>query len=143
MAKSVRNVEVLEQGNSEPTPLMKDVKVIPCEEGTPFKYAFLSDTGCTQSQMMEDLVSQHEMVINTRLKKRIKAVNNQKLEGSRLVTFSGQLEGCSTKVFALVSLSIQGEALLSWQTLKELGVFPDNFLHASARAAGETIRKPA
>ena len=76
------------------------------------------------------------------MKKKIKAVNDQKLECSGTVTFTAEYEGRSTIVSALVSSSIQDEILLSWKALVELGVIPDSFPHVEARAAGASASNP-
>ena len=39
----------------------------------------------------------------------------------------------------MVSSSICDEVLLSWQTLKKVGVIPENFPHVSVKAAAVTV----
>ena len=99
----------------------------------------LPDTGCTQSLMPADLASHHNMVIDTHQWKKIRVVNDQKLDFSGTVTFDIEYEGCLMEVVALVSLSINTEVLLSWHTLQELGVIPEGFPHVSVKAAAVTV----
>ena len=80
--------------------------------------------------------------MDTSMKKKIKVVNNQKLECSGKVTFTAKYKGRSTIVSALVSSSIQDEILLSLKALVELGVILDSFPHVEARAAGASVSNP-
>jgi hypothetical protein len=89
--------------------------------------------------MAADLASRHGMVINTRRRKKIRAVNDQKLDCSGTVTFDIEFEGRSMEVVALVSSSITNEVLLSWHTLKKIGVIPDDFPHVGVKAAAVTM----
>ena len=68
-ARSVGTAEVQGHDGSDPTPIMKNVKVIPHNGGRPFKFDMLPDTWCTQSLMAADLASYYGMVVNTRQKK--------------------------------------------------------------------------
>jgi hypothetical protein len=122
-------------GGSDPTPMMRGVKVTPHDGKAPFVFNMCPDTGFTQSMISENVVSCQNLAVDTRLGKRVRAVNNQKLECSGTVTFGIEFKGRSTEVVALVSLSITEEVLLSWQILKKLGVIPDDFPEPEARAA--------
>ena len=115
-------------GGSDPTPMMRDVKVTPHDGKAPFVLDMCPDTGCTQSMISEDVVSCQQLTVDTRLRKRVRAVNNQTLDCSGTVTFDIEFKGRSTEVIALVSSSITEEVLLSWQILKKLGVIPDGGL---------------
>ena len=140
--KSVRAREVLSKENSRPTPMMRNVTIIPNGRGATYKKDCLPDTGCTQSLISEDIVRGTGMRVDTSAKKKIRAVNDQKLECSGTVTFTAEYEGRSTVVSALVSSSIQDKILLSWKALVELGVIPDSFPHVEARAAGASVSNP-
>ena len=103
--------------DSEPTPLMSRVSIIP-HKGTPFKFNVLPDTGCYQSLILMDLESANGMVVNMHNKKTLKTVNSQRMNCSGSVTFKDEYEGRKTDFFALVSSLIHEEILLSWQTLQ-------------------------
>ena len=77
---SVRAREVVSKENSRPTPIMRNVTIIPDGRGTAYKKDCLPDTGCTQSLISEDIVRKTGMRIDTNMKKKIRAVNDQKLE---------------------------------------------------------------
>jgi hypothetical protein len=51
------------------------------------------------------------------------------------VTFGIEFQGKETEVIALVSSSIEGEVLLSWQVLQKLGVIKSHFPNIEERAA--------
>ena len=140
--KSVRAREVISLGNSRPIPMMRNVTIIPNGSGKICTRDCLPDTGCTQSLISEDIVLENSMRVDTRMKKRIKAVNDQKLECSGGVMFTAEYEGRSTVVSALVSSSIQDKVLLSWRALVELGVIPSTFPHVEERVAGVTASNP-
>ena len=89
--------------------------------------------------MTADLATRHGMVINTRWRKKIRAVNDQKLDCSGTVTFDIEFEGRSMEVVALVSSSITNEVLLSWHTLKKIGVIPEDFPHVGVKAAAVSM----
>ena len=76
-----------------------------------------------QSLILEDIVHAMGMRTDTSMKKKIKAVNDQKLECSGTVTFTAKYEGRLTMVSALVSSSIQNEVLLSWKALVDVGSY--------------------
>jgi hypothetical protein len=113
---------------------MGNVKVTPQGGGTPFEFNMLPDTGCTQSLVAEDVVSRYGLAVNWRGKKKIRAVNNQKLDCSGTVTLHLEFDGHSTEVVALVSSSIKSKVLLCWRTLQKLGVIPKDFPRARAAA---------
>ena len=87
------------------------------------------DTRCTQKLVSEDVVSRQDLVVNTLLRKRVRAVSNQKLDCSGTVVFNIEFKGRLTEVVALVSSSITSEVLLTWQVLQRLGVI--NRCHGS------------
>ncbi|MCP4200122.1 MAG: hypothetical protein GY762_23515, partial [Proteobacteria bacterium] len=82
------------------------------------------------------------MKTDTNIKKKIRAVNDQKLECSGTATFTAKYEGRTAVVSALVSSSIQDEILLSWKELVELGVIPTSFPHVETRAVNATTYNP-
>jgi hypothetical protein len=45
------------EGGSDPTPMMRDVKVFPCDGGVPFTFEMCPDTGCTMTLISEDVVA--------------------------------------------------------------------------------------
>ena len=55
------------------------------------------------------------------------------------MTFDIEYQGHSAEVVALVSSSISNEVLLSWHTLKEIGVIPIGFPNIGMKAAAKTI----
>ena len=72
--------EVVSKENSRPTPMMRNVMIIPDGQGMACKKDCLPDTGCTQSLILEDIVRETGMKVDTNTKKKIRAVNDQKLE---------------------------------------------------------------
>jgi hypothetical protein len=139
---SVKVREVVSKENSRPTPMMRDVMIIPDGQGMACKKDCLPDTGCTQSLISEDIVRETGMKIDTNTKKKIRAVNDQKLECSGTATFTAKYEGRTAIVSALVSSSIQDEILLSWKELVNLGVIPTSFPHVKAEAKSVTYSPP-
>ena len=92
--KSVRPREVLSMGNLQPTPMMRNVTIIPDGYGKVCTRDCLTDMGCTQSLISEDIVRDNGMRVDTKLNKKIKAVNDQKLECLGAVTFTaGEIHG--------------------------------------------------
>ena len=84
----------------------------------------------------EDVVACQGLTVVTRSRKSSrKAVNGQKLDNSGTVTFGIEFQGKATEVIALVSSSIEGEVLLSWQVLQKLGVIKSDFPNIEVRAA--------
>ena len=83
----------------------------------------------------EDVVVRRGLTVDTRSRKRVRAVNGQELDNSGTVTFGIEFPGKATEVIALVSSSIEGEVLLSWQVLQKLGVINSNFPNIEERAA--------
>ena len=75
------------------------------------------------------------LTVDTRSHKRVRAVNGQKLDNLGTVTFGIEFQGKATEVVALVSSSIEGEVLLSWQVLQKLGVIKSDFPNIEVRAA--------
>jgi len=139
---SIKVKEVVSKENSRPTPMMRNVMIIPDGQGTACKKDCLPDTGCTQSLISEDIVRETGMKIDTNTKKKIRAVNDQKLECSGTATFTAKYEGRTAVVSALVSSSIQDEILLSWKELVKLGVIPTSFPHVETKAKNATTYSP-
>ena len=128
-------VEEAHGSGSDPTCMMRGVKVTPRDVGTPFVFDMCPDTRCTQTLVSEDVVSCQDLVVNTLLRKRVRAVSNQKLDCSGTVVFNIEFEGRSKEVVALVSSLITSKVLLTWQVLQRLGVITDNFPNIDAMAA--------
>ena len=135
--KTSRIIRVAEThgGGSNPTPMMRDVRVTPRDGGAPFTFNVCPDTGCTQTLVSADVARQKGLTVDTRSRKRVRAVNGQKLDCLGTVTFDIDFQGKSTEVVALVSSSIADEVLLSWQDLQKLGVIDPDFPNIGARAA--------
>ena len=74
-------------GGSDPTPMMRGVKVTLRDGGAPFVFNMCPDTGCTQTLVSEDVVSRQGLAVSTRSRKRVRAVNDQKLDCSGMVVF--------------------------------------------------------
>ena len=128
--------------DSEPTPLMEDVKIKPVI-GTPFRFDVFPDTGCYQSIISLDLVRTYGLNIDRGRVKKIKAVNGARMECSGSVSFTVIYEGHETDVLALVTPALQNEILLSWRTLQRLGVIPDDFPHCSRPKMSTEIHSKA
>ena len=109
-------------GGSAPTPMMRDIKVMPCDGEALLTFTMCQDTRCTQTLVSEEVVSNQVLTVDKHSRKRVRAVNGQKLYNSEMVTFDIEFQGRSLEVLALVSSSIAGEVLLSWQVLQRLGV---------------------
>jgi hypothetical protein len=122
-------------GGSNPTPMMRDVRVTPRDGGAPFTFNVCPDTGCTQALVSADVASRQGLAVDTRSCKIVRAVNGQKLDCLGTVTFDIDFQGKSTEVVALVSSSIANEVLLSWQDLQKLGVIDPDFPNIGAREA--------
>ena len=130
-------------GGADPTPMMKNVKVFPRDGGRPFTFEMCPDTGCTMTLISKDVVACQGMTVDTRSRKRVRAVNGQKLDNSWTVSFGIEYQGRTIEVEALFSSSIEGEVLLSWQILKKLGVINSSFPNIQVRAAvASTIQHP-
>jgi hypothetical protein len=136
VSKMVRVAET-HGGGSNPTPMMRGVKVFPRGGGVPFTFEMCPDTGCTMTLISEDVVARQGLTVDTRSRKRVRAVNGQKLDNSGTVIFGIEFQGKATEVVALVSSSIEGEVLLSWQVLQKLGVIKSDFPNIEVRAAPE------
>ena len=134
-AQSVRVYSTRVKDDSEPTPLMSKVSIIP-HTVTPFKFDVLPNTGCYQSLITMDLVSANSMVVDRYDKRMLKTVSGNQMDCSGSVTFEVEYEGRKTDVLALVSSSIQEEILLSWQVMQRLGVISKDFPHIGVRACG-------
>ena len=83
----------------------------------------------------EDVAACQGMTVDTRSRKRVRAVNGQRLNNSGTVMFGIEYQGRTTEVEALVSSSIEGEVLLSWQVLQKLGVINSSFPNIEIKAA--------
>ncbi len=94
-------------------PMMRNITISPNGHRKVCTRDCIPDTGCTQSLISEDIVLANGRRIDTRLKKKIKAANDQKLECSGAVTFTAEYKGRSTVVSDLVSSLTQDEVLLS------------------------------
>ena len=101
--------------------MMRDVKVMPRDGEVLLTFTMCPDTRCSQILVSEEVVSHQVLTVDKHSRKRVRAVNGQKLDNSEMVTFDIEFQGRST-VLALVSSSITGEVLLSWQVLQRLGV---------------------
>ena len=132
-AKSVRVGASRVEDDSEPTPLMKNVVITP-QTGTPFQFNVFPDTGCYQSLVSLDLVTANGMVVDTRSKKTIRAVNGIAMNCTGSVVFQVAFEGHKTDVLALVTSSLREEILLSWRTLQRLGIIREDFPHVVIKA---------
>jgi hypothetical protein len=115
--------------------MMRNVKVFPQHGGAPFIFEMCPDTGCTMTLISEDVVARQSLKVDTRSRKRVRAVNGQKLENSGTVIFGIEFQGKKAEVEALVSSSIEGEVLLSWQVLQRLGVIKSDFPNVDVKVA--------
>ena len=85
-----------------------------------------------------DLAKTYGMVIDTRNKKTLKAVNDSPLDCSGSATFQVEYEGRKTDVLALVSSSLHEGILLNWHTLQGLRIIPEGFPHVGMKAMSVT-----
>jgi len=83
----------------------------------------------------EDMAARQGLTVDARSQKKVRAVNGQRLNNSGTVTFGIEYQGRTTEVEALVSSSIEGEVLLSWQVLQQLGVINNSFPNIEIKAA--------
>ena len=119
MINSVRARAVLTKGNSRPTLMMRTITINLNGQGRI----------CTRDCLPDTVphIGRHRPCNGNadgyEYEKKIKAVNDQKLECSGTVTFTAKYEGRLTMVSALVSSSIQNEVLLSWKALVDLGSY--------------------
>ena len=135
------NVNEVRDGQADPTPMMRNITVIPHEGGNPFQFDACPDTGCTKTIIARNLAIRQEMRFNPNSTLKIRAVNAQRLDNSGSVTFTLRYQGRSTEVNALVSDAIKDEILLSWRVLKDLGVIDNTFpdiQNTAVRAATTT-----
>jgi hypothetical protein len=132
--KMVRAAET-HGGGADPTPMMRNIKVFPRDGGKQFTFEMCPDTGCTMTLISEDVAARQGLTMDTRSRKRVRAVNGQRLNNSGTVTFGIEYQGRTTEVEALVSSSIKGEVLLSWQVLQKLGVINNSFPNIEIKAA--------
>jgi hypothetical protein len=61
-------------GGSNPTPMMRDVRVTPRDGEAPFTFNVCPDTGCTQTLVSADVASRQGLTVVTRSRKRVRAV---------------------------------------------------------------------
>ena len=106
-----------EGGGADPTPMMENIRIFPRDGGKQFTFKMCPDTGCTMTLIAENVEARQGMTMDTRSWKRVRAVNGQRLNNSGTVVFGIEYQGQTTEVEALVSLSIEGKVLLSWQIL--------------------------
>ena len=81
--------------------------------GTPFRFNVLPDTGCEQTVISQDLVTANGMVVDTNLKKRLRAANGNPMECSGSVILRVAFQGAETDILALATSLLQEEVLLS------------------------------
>ena len=115
--KMVRLAEIHRGGGADPTPMMENIRIFPRDGGKKFTFKMCPDTGCTMTLIAENVEARQGMTMDTRSWKRVRAVNGQRLNNSGTVVFGIEYQGQTTEVEALVSLSIEGKVLLSWQIL--------------------------
>jgi hypothetical protein len=99
------------------------VKIVPhpFHGGEPFERDVWLDTGVNWSLVSADLAELCGKVDDKNLSPLVACANSQVIRCTGLVTFNVEFEGNSMVVLAWVSPSIQGEVLLGYQTLVELG----------------------
>ena len=90
-----------------------------------------------------DLVTANGMVVDTNLKKRLRAANGAPMKCSGSVTLRVAFQGAETDVLALVTPSLRKEILLSWRALQQLGIIPKDFPNriAKVKAVSATPQK--
>ena len=66
-------------GGSAPTPMMRDIKVMPCDGEALLTFTMCQDTRCTQTLVSEEVVSNQVLTVDKHPRKRVRAVNGQKL----------------------------------------------------------------
>ena len=127
--------------DAAPTPLMH-VMATP-QVGNPFRFDVLPDTGCEQTMISLDLVTANGMVVDTNLKKRLRAANGAPMKCSGSVVLRVAFQGAEIDVLALVTPSLRKEILLSWRALQQLGIIPKDFPNriAKVKAVSATPQK--
>ena len=119
------------QDDSEPTLLMKDVKIWPYKTnrglGKTTTLHVFPDTGCQQTLVAEDLVSACGLVLDQTKKKKIKSVDGNRVPCSGSTSFQAMYGGETTNVLALFTPALNKEVILSWRTLQRLKVIPKDF----------------
>ena len=98
---------------------MMNVVAMP-QVGTPFQFNILPDTECEQMVFFLDLVTANSMVVDTNLKKRLRAANGAPMKCSGSVVLRVAFQGAETDVLALATSSLREEVLLSWRALQRL-----------------------
>jgi hypothetical protein len=95
--------------------------------GTPFHHDCLPDTGCSASVISADLVRTYGLVLDRQRTRKLKNVNGSPVKVIGSVTFDISYEGANVEIIALVSTDLEDEIILSWKTLKKLGIINDRF----------------
>jgi hypothetical protein len=76
----VRAAETHGGGGADPTPMMRNVKVFPCDGGNPFTFEMCPDTGCTMTLISEDMAACQGLTVDTRSQKKVRAVNGSTIQ---------------------------------------------------------------
>ena len=109
------------QDDSEPTPLMKDVKIWPFKTnqglGKTTMLDVFPDTGCQQFLVAGNLVSACGLVLDQTKNKKIKSVDGNRVPCSGSTPFQAKYGGETTNVLALVTRALNKEMILLWRTL--------------------------
>ena len=95
--------------------------------GTPFYHDCLPDTGCSTSMISADLVRTYGLVLDRQRTRKLKNVNGTPVKVIGSVIFEICYEGATVEIIAFVSTDLKDEIILSWKTLKKLGIINDRF----------------
>jgi hypothetical protein len=90
----------------------------------------------------EVVVTRQGLTVDMTSCKRIRTVNEHDLDNSGTVTFGVEFQERTMEVVALVSSSIEGEILLSWQVLQKLGIDQNMEEHRYVKHIGDTQTPP-
>ena len=126
----------------DPTPVIEGIEIFPSDGGVPFTFRMRLDTGCAVSLISEDVVTRQGLTVDTTSSKKIRTANGRVLNNSGTVTFGVEFQERTTEVVALVSSSIEGEILLSWQVLQKLGIDQNMEEHRYVKHIGDTQTPP-
>ena len=74
-----------------------------------------------------DLVGTYGLVLDRQRTRKLKNVNRTPVKVIGSVTFDISYEGASVEIIALVSIDHEDKIILSWKTLKKLGIINDRF----------------
>ena len=114
--------------DSEPTPMMEDVKIKPIDgKDKPSIMEVFPDTGCQQSIISQDSIKASGLKLDRSRRKRILAVDGTRVPCIGSTTFQVTYGKYTTNILTLITPALNREIILSWRALQRLGVIPKDF----------------